>query len=314
MLAQIIIPSVFLLASVHGAGALEFRREPELFNAGSASSVAAPTTTVPTQTPGVTSQTFDLKSQVIHFPFERTGTRPTGIIPLAARQDSQSGLSGILSELGGGGDAIVSVIDDVIAALPSNLVAPASALFAEVTSAVDGVASQAALSGVTPTPTSTPVSTQTQIPSATVAKRQVAASDVGRLFSDVNNAGDDVSVILMALLGMLPSPIEAPASSLLAEATAAVGGEFSQITSAVDQDLSITPAAVSPATIVTVSSVAEPSISITPSSVNVAARSTHSESAKANAALSSHLTMSKAALTGFATIVGGIFVGALAVF
>ncbi|KAI0931195.1 hypothetical protein AcV5_005262 [Taiwanofungus camphoratus] len=311
MLAQIIIPSVFLLASVHGAGALEFRREPELFNAGSASSVAAPTTTVPTQTPGVTSQTFDLKSQVIHFPFERTGTRPTGIIPLAARQDSQSGF---LSELGGGGDAIVSVIDDIIAALPSNLVAPASALFAEVTSAVDGVASQTALSGVTPTPTSTPVSTQTQIPSATVAKRQVAASDVGRLFSDVNNAGDDVSVILMALLGMLPSPIEAPASSLLAEATAAVGGEFSQIASAVDQDLSITPAAVSPATIVTVSSVAEPSISITPSSVNVAARSTHSESAKANAALSSHLTMSKAALTGFATIVGGIFVGALAVF
>lgn len=57
------------------------------------------------------------------------------------------------------------------------VVAPASALFAEVTSAVDGVASQAALSGVTPTPTSTPVSTQTQIPSATVAKRQGISPD-----------------------------------------------------------------------------------------------------------------------------------------
>ncbi|OCH87541.1 hypothetical protein OBBRIDRAFT_148406 [Obba rivulosa] len=106
--------------------------------------------------------------------------------------------------------------------------------------------------------------------------RQISVDDLNEILSTLTALGDDAVDVAESFISELPSDVQGPAASLLAEATAAVGQEFNSITAAVSADLATATAspAAAPSSVASASS----SIASAPSSIVPAPSSTASAS------------------------------------
>ncbi|PCH34171.1 hypothetical protein WOLCODRAFT_142007 [Wolfiporia cocos MD-104 SS10] len=255
MFAKIFVPAILLLASANSASAIVYRRQHDFAHEhhGLEKAKATPT------------RASDARHYVVHHPTP---------VALTARDDSDSGLSGLVSDLGGV-QGIEGLVEEIISALPSDLAAPASSLFAQVTSALGGSGSSSGLV----TATSTASLTMSAIPTAAAstgvngtssaanatsfaaadnasglnatatanstapstaasfasAPTPTSTGELDGLFGDIDEAGQEAVSIIMSLMGLLPTQIASPVSSVVSQATATIASDFDQFTQGFDQ-------------------------------------------------------------------------------
>jgi len=223
----------------------------------------------------------------------------------------------VFGDLSSFGDDFADLLESLIGDLPAGASSTASQLLAEVTAAVSSefdklesgiesiasstpTASTATSSTPTPSTATSSAPTSSATPSGTVVRRQATptSTQTNTILGEVDDFGDEFAMFLNALLGELPSNLQPAASSLLSEATAAVGGAFATFSQGVE-------AAASTAYVAPTASVSP----VASSAGALVARSTHS----ANAARGTRASALSAAGMGLVAAFGSMFFGAFLV-